>query len=456
MAQYITGLVLDGERKSIAPIAARLVDRSDQIQAMRQRLQQCVVVSPWDADALFRRLARMLDGDLPEVTAFVIDDTGFPKKGRHSVGVAQQYSGTLGRTDNCQVATSLHLAGERGSACIGMRRYLPETWTRDRPRRRVAGVPDTVAFAPKWPPALDRLDAALSAGGRGHVVLGDAAFGAVTAFRDALTARGRSSVLRVPSPLVVWPPGTRFRVPARQGATGRPRSTRRPATPTTPLPLAAVAATRQHRRVTWREGSRGRHASRFAAVRVHLAHRHAEGAGPGPEVWRLSDWPRDEPAPTKYDLSSLPPTTSLRTLVRFGTRRGRIERDDQELTGELGLDHVAGRTWNGFHHHVAFCAAAHAFLALRRALVPPGDRPHGRSPGCADIDNPGGFVVCRVARCVVSTSTARIGRAGRHECDPVVRGGCARRDRPQPGAGHSVGVAAARTRSRMSCDRCWP
>lgn len=371
MAQYITGLLLDGERKSIEPIAARLVDRADQIQAMRQRLQQCVVVSPWDAGELFDRVARMLDRDLPELTALVIDDTGFPKKGRHSVGVARQYSGTLGRTDNCQIATSLHLAGERGSACIGMRLYLPETWTSDRARCRAAGVPDTVAFAPKWQHALDLLDAALSAGVRRHVVLGDAAFGEVTAFRDALAARGLSYVLRVPSSLVAWPPGTRFLVPPRRGTTGRPRSTPRPSTPATPLTLAVIAATLQHHRVTWREGSRGRQASRFAAVRVHLAHRHAEGAGPGPEVWLLSEWPRDEPAPTKYYLSSLPATTPLRTLVRFGKLRWRIERDYQELKGELGLDHFEGRTWNGFHHHVALCAAAHAFLALRRALFPP-------------------------------------------------------------------------------------
>jgi SRSO17 transposase len=371
MGHYITGLLLDGERKSIEPIAARLVDHTAQIEAMRQRLQQCVVVSPWDEATVFARVAQTLDRELPEVTAFVVDDTGFPKKGRHSVGVARQYSGTLGRTDNCQIATSLHLAGERGSGCIGMRLYLPEIWTSDRVRCRAAGVPETITFAPKWQHALDLLDAALAAGVRRHVVLGDAAFGEVTAFREALTARGLAYVLRVPHNLVVWPPGTRFRVPARRGMTGRPRSTLRPIAPTTPSPLTAIAAALPHRRVTWREGSRGRQASRFAAARVHLAHRHAEGAGPGPEVWLLSEWPRGEPAPTKYYLSSLPATTPLRTLVRFGKLRWRIERDYQELKGELGLDHFEGRTWSGFHHHVALCAAAHAFLALQRAHFPP-------------------------------------------------------------------------------------
>jgi SRSO17 transposase len=371
MGQYITGLLLDGERKSIEPIAARLVDEEAQIEAMRQRLQQCVVVSTWDEATVFARLAQTLDRELPEVTAFVVDDTGFPKKGRHSVGVARQYSGTLGRTDNCQIATSLHLAGERGSGCIGMRLYLPESWTTDQDRCRAAGVPDAVTFAPKWQHALALLDAALAAGVRRHVVLGDAAFGEVTAFRAALTARGLSYVLRVPSNLVVWRPDTHFAVPTGRSTTGRRRSTPRPTTPTAPLSLAVLAATLRHRRVTWREGSRGQQASRFAAVRVHLAHRHAEGAGPGPEVWLLSEWPRDAEAPTKFYLSSLAATTPLRTLVRFGKLRWRIERDYQELKGELGLDHFEGRTWAGFHHHVALCAAAHAFLARRRALFPP-------------------------------------------------------------------------------------
>ena len=251
-----------------------------------------------------------------------------------------------------------------------MRLYLPETWTSDRARCRAAGVPGTIRFAPKWQHALDLLDAALAAGVRHHVVLGDAAFGEVTAFRAALTARGLSYVLRVPGTLVAWPPGTRFAVSTRRGAMGRPRSTPRPTRSASPLPLAAVAAPLRHRRVTWREGSRGQQASRFAAVRVHLAHRHAEGAGPGPAVWLLSEWPRAEPAPTKYYLSSLPATTPLRTLVQFGKLRWRIERDYQELKGELGLDHFEGRTWNGFHHHVAICAAAHAFLALRRRFFP--------------------------------------------------------------------------------------
>jgi SRSO17 transposase len=369
MAQYVTGLLLDGERKSIEPIAARLVDCAGDVQAMRQRLQQCVVVSGWSAPVMFGRIARALDRDLPGVEAFVVDDTGFPKKGTHSVGVARQYSGTLGRQDSCQVATSLHLAGEQGSGCIGMRLYLPESWTTDRARCEKAGVPATIAFAPKWHHALDLLDAALAAGVRRHVVLGDAAYGTTTEFREALTARGLSYMLRVQGSLVAWPPGTTFTTPPP--TFGRPPTIERASPGVHPRTLSALAASLSHRRVTWREGSRGTQTSRFAAVRIRTAQGHRQGAGPGPEVWLLSEWPAGEPAPTKCYVSSLPRTTTLRHLVRLGKLRWRIERDYQEMKGELGLDHFEGRTWTGFHHHAALCAAAHAFLALRRALSPP-------------------------------------------------------------------------------------
>jgi len=374
MRQYVTGLLLDGERKSIEPIAARLVDATTEVEAMRQRLQQCVVVSRWSADAMFARIARLLARDLPGPEAFVIDDTGFPKKGEHSVGVARQYSGTLGRTDNCQIATSLHVAGERGSGCIGMRLYLPEVWPADRARCADAGVPETVAFAPKWQHALALLDAARDAGVGPYVVLADSAFGKVTAFREGLRARRLPDVVRVSEDLVVWPPETEFSVPVGSPI-GRPRTIERAESGVHPTRVATLAAILKHRRVTWRDGSRGAQASRFAAVRVRTAHEHRQGAGPGPEEWFLSEWPSGESAPTKYYFASVPPSTSLRTLVRLAKLRWRIERDYQEMKGELGLDHFEGRTWNGFHHHAALCAAAHAFLALRRALFPPESNP---------------------------------------------------------------------------------
>lgn len=375
MGLYMTGLLLDGERKSIEPIAARLVDSASEVQAMRQRLQQCVVVSTWDAAEMFGRIGRRIDQELPQIEAFVVDDTGFPKKGKHSVGVGRQYSGTLGRVDNCQVATSLHLAGELGSGCIGMRLYLPESWTNDRARCRKAGVPDDVELTPKWKNALSLIDDALASGIRRHVVLGDSAFGDVTEFREQLTERGLPYLLHAQGSLVVWPPETAFAVPKRRVNKGARPKLEQPPSGTKPLSLSGLAAQLDYRRVTWREGSRGKQSSRFAAVRVRTAHRHCIGRGPGPEQWLLCEWPSTEDGPSKFFLSSLPSTIAIRDLVRLAKLRWRIERDYQEMKGELGLDHFEGRTWLGFHHHAVLCSAAHAFLALRRALFPPEQNP---------------------------------------------------------------------------------
>lgn len=382
MGLYLTGLLLDGERKSIEPMAARLVDKSDEIEAMRQRLQQCVSVSTWAEAEVFRRIAILVDAELPAVEAFVIDDTGFAKKGKHSVGVARQYSGTLGRVDNCQVATSLHLAGERGSACIGLRLYLPKEWTTDWERRRKAGVPDEVKLASKWELALGLLDQALAAGVRSHTVLADAGYGDTSDLRDALRARGLDYAVGVHHPTLVWRPGTTFEVPPKTSSKG-PACRNPRATQGAPISIGVLAQELTYRAVTWREGTRGKQRSRFAAVRICTAHRHTTGAAPGPEEWLLCEWPALQPAPTKYYLVSLPATTSLRDLVRIAKLRWRVERDYQDLKGEVGLDHFEGRTWLGFHHHAALCAAAHAFLALRRALFPPApsamDAPDGAS-----------------------------------------------------------------------------
>jgi SRSO17 transposase len=373
MGLYLTGLLLDGDRKSIEPIAARLVDSTSEIEGMRQRLQQCVAVSKWAEKEMFRRIAAKVDAELPDVEALVIDDTGFPKKGEHSVGVARQYSGTLGRVENCQVATSLHLAGERGSACVGLRLYLPETWSNDRARCRKAGVPDDVEFLPKWALALQLLDDTLAADVGARVVLADAGYGDTREFRNAIRDRGLHYAVGVHHPTRVWPPGTQFAVPPKTARKG-PAHRNAQATSGTPLSIGELAKTLTYRTVTWREGTRGKQSSRFAAVRVCTSHKHTEHAAPGPEEWLLCEWPSTEASPSKHYLLSLPATTSLRELVRIAKLRWRVERDYQDLKGEVGLDHFEGRTWTGFHHHAALCAAAHAFLALRRALSPPEPR----------------------------------------------------------------------------------
>ena len=373
MGWYITGLLLDGERKSIEPMAARLVDQSSEIQAMRQRLQECVTTSTWADDDLFWRLATKVQRELPGIEAFVLDDTGFPKKGKHSVGVARQYSGTLGRIDNCQVAVSLHLAGELGSACIGMQLYLPKEWAEEPARRRKAGVPDEVVFQEKWKLALDRIDAALTAGLPRHVTLADAGYGDIGEFRSGLRLRKLEYVVSVQSAIAVWAPGTGPLPP--QPWPDRNRAGKRYRTgeqkPVSLFDLANALGRGACRTITWREGTKGKQRSRFNALRVRTASRHVAGHAPGPEEWLLYEWPDDEKEPTKYWLSSLPATTSLKRLVYLAKLRWRVERDYQDLKEEIGLDHYEGRTWRGFHHHITLSAVAHAFLALRRALFPP-------------------------------------------------------------------------------------
>ena len=375
LGSYVTGLLLDGERKSIEPIAARLVDEPGEIEAMRQRLQQAVVIADWADDEMLRRLALKLDAELPGVEALVVDDTGFPKKGTHSVGVARQYSGTLGRIDNCQIATSLHLASEAGSGCIGMGLFLPDAWTEDRARREAAGVPSEVVYQKKWEISLAQIDAALRWGVRRHVVLADAGYGDAAEFRAGLRSRGLRYVVGVQGDHRVWPPGVRPAVPEKvPGAPGRPRT--RPVADEEPQRINAIATSLGRDAfsiVRWREGSRGKQASRFAALWVTPAENHGRGRGrPPPEaVWLLIEWPDGEDAPTKFWFASLSKSTSLVALVRFAKLRWRVERDYQELKQEIGLDHYEGRTWRGFHHHATLCAVAHGFLALRRALFPP-------------------------------------------------------------------------------------
>lgn len=385
---YMTGLLLDGDRKSMLPMAGRLVDAAGEVEGMRQRLQQAVTIATWSDGEMLGRLATKLDEELPGIEAFVIDDTGFAKKGSHSVGVQRQYSGTLGRVDNCQVAVSLHLAGEQGSGMIGFDLFLPESWAGDRARRRRAGVADDVEFATKGAIALRQLDAALAAGVRRHVVLADAGYGDSGEFRDALVERKLRYVVAVNGEPVVWPPGSSPRVPRRsRGATGRPPTRylddRHP-----PIALKRLAPTLRFARVSWREGSKGWQSARFAAVRVRTAHRHREGTPPGDEQWLLCQDTGDTKTPYKFWLSNLPSTTTASTLVRLAKLRWRVERDYQELKGELGLDHYEGRTWRGFHHHGTLCAVAHGFLALRRALFPPEegalDASDGASSDAAD------------------------------------------------------------------------
>jgi len=392
MGDYLKGLLLEGERKSVVPMAARMVEDASDLEGLRQRLQRCVK-SSWEDEELYRRIATKLQAELPGIEAFVLDDTGFAKKGVYSVGVARQYSGTLGRTDNCQVAVSLHLAGEQGSGCIGLRLYLPESWTDDHKRCGAAGVPEDLGYEPKWKLALGLIDQALGWDVRPPVTLADSGYGDTTEFRNGLTERGLIYNVAVKGTTVVWRPGVVPQAPKnRPGKLGRPR-TRPEMGSEQPVRIATLAmelGKKAYRKVSWREGSRGRLGSYFAAVRIRCAHGHAKGAAPGKEQWLLCEWPENEKSPTKFYLSTQSVSCSLKTLVRTAHLRWRVERDYQDMKQEVGLDSYEGRTWRGFHHHAALCAAAHAFLALRRALFPPEhgavDATDGTPPSSADSD----------------------------------------------------------------------
>jgi len=396
MCNYLRGLLLDGERKNFEPMAARLVDDETKIQGMRQRLQQAVAVADWDEGEMYRRLQVRALGELPGIEALVIDDTGIEKKGRHSVGVQRQYSGTCGRTENCQVITTLHLASEFGGVNIGSRLFLPESWAEDRERLAKAGVPAGIGHEPKWKLALGLIDRALADGVERLPVLADAGYGDSNEFRDALVARGLKYIVGVTGTAVVWQPGTRFKVPPprKPGDRGRPRTRCSVLGGRKPIAIKDIAGRMKlpFRKVTWKEGSRGPQSGYFAAIRIRTAHKHAAGRPPGDEQWLLLEKTRRRKRPTTYYLSNLPASTSLRRLVRLAKLRWRIERDYQEMKSELGFDHYKGRGWRGLHHHLALVAAAHAFLTLRRALSPPihnsADLPRGPSAGLASDDRP--------------------------------------------------------------------
>jgi SRSO17 transposase len=284
------------------------------------------------------------------------------------VAVHRQYSGTLGKTGNCQVAVSLHAAGARGSAALAWRLYLPQVWARDEARRVAAGVPAEVTFRKKWELALDLLDLARSWGLPPQVVLADAGYGDITDFRRGLERRGLTYAVGVTSQVRVWGEAPRL-TRHEQCGTGRPPRRQWDYGVQRPQTVRAVAEAQRAacRLVTWRQGSRGPMRSRFLARRVQPAHGYVEGDAPGKQVWLLIEWPEAEPQPTKYFLCDLPRSPSLKRLVAVAHGRWRIEQDYQQLKEELGLDHFEGRGWRGWHHHVTLVMLAHAFLRLEQA-----------------------------------------------------------------------------------------
>jgi SRSO17 transposase len=371
---YCAGLMLPGKRKSVEPMAARVAPT--EVRSAHQRLHHFVADAAWSDTAVLGAVrdhvlaAAAKPAGRPEV--LIIDDTGFPKQGKHSVGVARQYCGQLGKQDNCQVAVSLSLANEHFSVPVGYRMYLPKEWSEDFERREKAKVPEQIEFATKPVIAMGLIDEAIAAGVAPEVVVADAGYGVDTVFRDQLTARELRYAVGITSAVKVWPQGTAPLPPAVWSGQGRkPVRPRRDAQhqPVSVKALAQALRPRQWKKVTWREGTNQALTSRFAAVRVRCAQT-APGGELRAQEWLLIEWPEGDTEPLKYFLSTLPATTPIQELVRVAKLRWRIERDYQELKQEFGLDHFEGRSWRGFHHHATLSIAAYGFLLAERFALP--------------------------------------------------------------------------------------
>jgi SRSO17 transposase len=375
---YCTGLLLPGERKSVEPMAARLAP--DHVRQTHQSLHHVVADAPWkdeDLLAVVRHYALSAMQPRGPVEAWIVDDTGLVKKGKHSVGVTRQYCGQVGKQENCRVAVSLSLSTAQASLPIAWRLYLPEVWADDRKRRQATGVPEDVGFQTKPEIALEQIRTAVDRGIPQAPVLADAAYGNDSKFREAIRELGLPYVVGVQSSMSVWKPGTGpLPKPAWKGK-GRPPKLGRRDRHHAPLSVKELAFSlppSAWTTVTWREGTRHPLRSRFAAVRVRSAHRDSWRSQAHPEEWLLIEWPRADAEPTKYWLSTLPANTKLRNLVRLAKQRWIIERDYQELKQELGLGHYEGRGWRGFHHHATLCIAAYGFLVAERSRFFPSAR----------------------------------------------------------------------------------
>src|ERR1700692_2721101 len=365
LKNYCKGLLLPGERKSMEPMAARL--DPDNVQPMRQSLHHLVAKAPWSDEIL---LGEVRNHVLPAMqkqgpmVAWIVDDTGFPKKGTHSVGVSHQYCGQLGKQENCRVAVSLSMATEHASLPIAYRLYLPETWAQDQKRRKKAGVPEQISFTTKPVIALGQIRQALADGVTAAPVLADAAYGDETKFREQLSELGLPYVVGVRGHTTVWRPGEAPLWAKPGSGLGRPPKLLRRDKKHQPVSVQQVALSlpaKNWRVVSSREGKEQKLRSRFAALRVRPAHRDYWRSEPRDEEWLLIEWPERESEPTKYWLSTFAARTTLRELVKRAKHRWIIERDYQELKQELGLGHYEGRGWRGFHHHATLCIAAYGF-----------------------------------------------------------------------------------------------
>jgi SRSO17 transposase len=365
---YVQGLLLDGERKSIEPMASRIPEAD--VQALRQFVGQ----SPWAVDVVQQQLARKVVDLLSEPEVWILDETSFPKADEHSVGVARQYCGALGKVANCQVAVTLHWSSAEASCPLSWRLYLPKAWIENAERAQEVKLPKDLSYRSQAELALELIDQMLSWEVPRLPVVADSAYGNSFEFREQLRRRQLFYVMAVEATTVVWTEDPNAIPVPPSAPTGRPR--RYPPLNSMPTPQDLASVARQlpasaWKKVKWRAGSRGPQRSRCAQLKVWAAHKWRAQEHPERVAeWLLIEWPEGESAPTKYWLAQLGTSRpGRRRLLRLAHARWRIEMDYRELKDELGLDQFEGRHWLGWHHHVTLVTLAYAFLRSEQARL---------------------------------------------------------------------------------------
>lgn len=365
---YLQGLLLEGGRKSIEPLAGRIAGAD--VQSLRQFVGQ----SPWAVEEIQRRLAEKVVDVLVDPDVWMIDETSFPKAGDASVGVARQYCGTLGKIANCQVAVSLHWSTCETSCPLAWRLYLPKVWLETPARRAEGKIPLDLDYRSKNQLALDLVDQALGWEVPRLPVVADSAYGNDFDFRAGLRGRGLLYAVAVQPGTKVWTRDPAQVPVAASKPTGRPRQY--PALQDLPeaktlLTVAQELPRRAWRNIAWRQGTKGPMRSRFAQIKVWAAHGARRQEHPKRAMeWLLVEWPEGASAPSDYWLAQLgDQPVGLRRLVKTARARWRVEMDYRELKEEVGLDHYEGRHWLGWHHHVTLVSMAFAFLRTEQAYA---------------------------------------------------------------------------------------
>jgi SRSO17 transposase len=364
---YVKGLVLPGERKSLQPLAVNALGKDS---AGYQSLHHFLSDSPWETAPLESQLvhkAKAILGGAQSV--LVVDDTALPKKGRHSVGVAPQYCGALGKKANCQCVVTLTLARGEVPLCVGTRLFLPQEWTEDPGRCAKARVPQAVIDAghrTKGELALEQLDGLITMGLSFGSVLADAGYGNSAQFRQALSARNLTWGVGIQSTLNVYPGEVKV-TPVTQSGQGRPRLHATPSEPAISARKTMEALKpRDWKLISWRAGTKGSAKpleARFAALRVCPADAEKISKGvrlPGEQCWLVAE--RRSHEETRYYLTNLPPEATLNQLAALIKARWICEQAHQQMKEELGLDHFEGRSWVGLDRHMLFCRIAYCFL----------------------------------------------------------------------------------------------